>query len=247
METTPLQLYIKAYNLHYEDNNFNEARKIYQQLVKDYHGSDVADYATIQLSELSKLQKETGEQVPSSQQRKFNKILITFIVINFILITGIIVFFSMKLRKYNTDMSTMSKISQVYAKLYAGKENDAFKILNEVKIINKSDITPYAIAADIYLKNNDFVKAKNEYEVYQNLSPNNTLNKDAFKYISMAEELYKIALKKAATSEDTLSDKGTIDKVNKGLTRKEIEKKKRAAEEDEEEPVIIKRKNVSYF
>ena len=246
METTPLQLYIKAYNLHYEDNNFNEARSIYRQLINDYHGSDIADYASIQLSELAKLQNENRGKAPVAQQNNFNRLLIAFIIINFILIAGIIAFFTGKLNKYNSDLSTMSKISQVYAKLYTGKENDAFKILNEVKINNKNDITPYAISADIHLKNNDFIKAKNEYEIFQKLSPENALDKEVVKNISMAEELYKIALQKAAKSQDTSSIEERIADGGEGAD-KVTEQKKRIIEEDEAEPEIINKENVSYF
>jgi hypothetical protein len=135
----------------------------------------------------------------------------------------------------------MSKISQVYAKLYSGKEDDAFKILDEVKINNKSDITPYAISADIYLKNNDFVKAKNEYEVYQKLFPDNSIDKDAIKNISMAEELYKIALKKSTVDKETVLNGEASPGDSEQIIEKDIQ------EEEEEEPEIIKRDNVSYF
>ncbi len=247
MEATPLQLYMKAYNLHYEENNFNEARSIYRQLINKYHGSDIADYASIQLAELSKLQNENSEKISSRHQNKFNRLIIIFIIINFILITGIIAFFNNKLKKYHSNLSAMSKISQVYSKLYAGKENDAFKILNEVKINNKNDITPYAISADIHIKNKDFIKAKNEYEIFNDLSPENTSDKNVAKNISMVEELYKIALEKAAKVKDTSLSDENVAEDDKESVGKVTKKKKKVIAENEEEPEIINKDNVSFF
>ncbi len=238
MESLPLQKYKKAYDLHYKSNDPQQAGELYRELIQTYPDSDVSMYASIQLAKIQSLRGpgKTFEDVPAKKSRS-GVFVMVLLILNLLLTTGVITGFVLHSQIVANRQEGLAKISQAVTKLSAGKEDDALGILNEVKIIYKGDITPYAIAADIYCKNNNFLKARSEYEAFQRLHPEDMLITSAVKKVNELEDAYIREERKRQMIKDTVK----VEKVKKTVT------KKPRYREPEPIPRKIHRNDISYF
>ncbi len=172
MEQTPLELYETAYRYHYIEKKISEAVVCYEQLIKEFPESNECGYATIQLQKIKtqKLSDDLRFNSAKTENILFPLTMITFIIgcISVIACCGIIYYFKkqIEIEKYRNSLSISA-----LAKISRGEDEEALKKLNEVKLINKKDITPFELSADIYKRASQFKKAKEEYELFYRLNP----------------------------------------------------------------------------
>lgn len=172
MEQTPLELYETAYKYHYIERKIPEAVACYEQLISEFPESNECGYATIQLQKI-KTQKVSDDLRYNDNKTEgilFPLTVITFIIgcISVIACGGSIYYFKkhFEIEKYQTSLSISA-----LAKISRGEDEEALKMLTEVKSINKKDITPFELSADIYKRAHQFKKAKEEYELFYRLNP----------------------------------------------------------------------------
>lgn len=236
MENLPLQIYKKAYDLHYKEKKLLEAGNIYQEIIQKFPDTDVSVYASLQLSKIRSNSVSAGV---SNRKASSGRFIWFLIIVNLVLTAGIIAGLVINIQMVNKRQKTISKISQTIGKLYAGKEEEALSILNELKITARNDITPFIISADIYLKKHDFNKARTEYKAFQSLYPGNPLVVVGIKRINKEETGYLENEKR--------------ERKLKGAKLEEEEKKKKEEKttpkykEPKPPPKIIKKEDITYF
>jgi hypothetical protein len=67
------------------------------------------------------------------------------------------------------------ELIRALGKMYSGRDDDALDILRHVKIGYRNDITPFALSSEIYRKNDDYMRARKEFETYRRLYPKDPL------------------------------------------------------------------------
>ncbi len=238
METLPLQQYKKAYDLHYKSHDLQRAKGLYRELIQTYPESDVAMYASIQLAKIQSQKglEESFDEIPV-KKTKTGVFTVILLILNLLCTAGVIAGLLLHTQIVAKRQEGLAKISQALAKLSMGKEDDALGLLNEVKIITRGDITPYALTADIHSKNKNYMKARNEYEAYQRLYPEDMLISAAVKKVNEEEDAYIREEKKRLLVKDTVR----AQRVNKKA------KKKYYYREPEPKPRKINGSDVSYF
>lgn len=220
METTPLQLYKKAYDLHYRKNDVEQAQRLYTELVQGYSDSDASVYASIQLSKIQagKPSKVQTDFIPDAVPRRRTSTgwpVIVLLIINLLLSTAIIVGFILHVQVINNRNESISKLMQSTGKLYVGRDEEALEILNELKIALREDITPYVISADIYCKKNDYMKARKEYEAFERLYPGNVFVRIGVKRVNKEEDRHIKETKRMQAVQDSLAKVASEEKVEK--------------------------------
>lgn len=172
MEQTPLELYETAYKYHYIEKRIPEAVACYEQLINEFPESNECGYATIQLQKIKtqKLSDDLRYNNTKTESILFPLTVITFIIgcISLIACGGILYYFKkqIEIERYRNSLSISA-----LAKISRGEDEEALKMLTEVKEINKKDITPFELSADIYKRANQLKKAKEEYELFYRLNP----------------------------------------------------------------------------
>ncbi len=240
METTPLQIYKKAYDLQYRENNPEKARILYRELLRDYADSDASLYASIQLS---KIQSQTPSKGPidfekdDAPKRRSSTgwVVVILLILNLLLSAALIVGFTLHVRSVTDRNENISRLIVSVGKLAAGRDEKALEILTELKIALKKDIAPYVISADIYCKHHDYLRARREYEAYDRLYPGNIEVRRGVKTVNKAEDRYMKETRRIQAQQDSIA---------RAVLKKEPEK------EPEPEPVrrpIIRRDDISYF
>lgn len=236
MENSPLQIYKKAYDLHYKEKNLLEASNIYQEIIQKFPETDVSVYASLQLSKIRSNSVSTGV---SNRKASFGWFVWFLIIVNLVLTIGIIAGLVINIQMVDKRQATISKISQAIGKLYAGREEEVLSILNELKISTRNDITPFVISADIYLKRHDFNRAREEYKAFQSLYPGNPLVVTGIKRINKEETDYLENEKREKKLKET--------KLKEENKEREEEKTTPKYRETEPPPKIIKKEGITYF
>jgi hypothetical protein len=188
MANSALELYQKAYDLHYKRNDIAHACEIYTKIIDDFGTTDAAAYAAIQLQKIKA--NEATLEVARTGKRRAGPVATTFIVINLILLLGAAA--ASTYLHYRTDarLEKMSLLSRVLGKMYAGRDNEALQLLDEMKIRMRKDITPFALAADIHRKNHEYLKARKQYEAFQRLYPGSPIPREEIARINEEEDVY---------------------------------------------------------
>lgn len=168
MEQSPLELYEAAYKLHYVENRISDALIYYQKLIEVFPESNECGYASIQI------QKIKAESI-AREIKKAGKFLHPVSIIAFII--GILSFllsgaFAFLLNQKVSLESRKSGLAiNALAKMYRGEDEEALKILTELKIISSHDITPFELTSEVFRKRKDYHKAKEEYTLYFKVNP----------------------------------------------------------------------------
>lgn len=238
MDLIPLQQYKKAYDLQYKKHDPESAAETYREIIQTFPDSDVAMYSSIQLSKIQSQggSGETFEDVPGKKNRS-GVFVVVLLILNLLLTAGVIVGLMLHSQIVAKRQEGLAKISRAVAKFSMGKEDDALGILTEVKIVTRGDIMPYAITADIHCKNNNFLKARSEYEAFQRLYPENIQAAEAVKKVNKEEDAYIREEKTRLLAKDTVR----VEKVKKKAARKSHYR------EPEPIPRKINRSDISYF
>jgi len=167
MENSPLELYETAYRLHYAENKIPEALNYYEALIKEFPESNECGYAVVQI------QKIKSNDVAASIAGKGKAhpfATLSFLLSLFIAgaagIGWIIVQDKLSAAQRQTSLSVRALGSALN-----GNDEDALMLLNEMKLLSSSDITPYELSAQIYRKAGKIDKARAEYDTFFSLNP----------------------------------------------------------------------------
>ena len=186
MEKTPLELYETAYKLHYVEKNIPEAITYYELLTKGFPDSNECGYAAIQLQKI-----KTGnlsKKIRIKQNSIHPLAVISFVIACLSLLAcGTVIYYLMGQLKI--EQTRVILTTGVVGKIIRGDEVEALRLLTEMKNINKSDILPFELSADIYRRNHDFQKAKKEYELFFSLNPDLQISKDNLTFMKNNSEL----------------------------------------------------------
>lgn len=246
MDNSPLQLYKKAYDLHYRRKKLRDASYIYKELINNFPGSDVANYASIQMSKIQS--HYINRNMPNNYNTNLTPRqagILTILIINIILTLGAIFWLAMHIQSARNQNMTVMKLSQVMGKMYADKDIEAINILKELKFVTHNSIVPYEMTADIYLKKNDFAKARNEYETFQSRFPENLLSSVKIDKINREEKAYLERIKKTELIEKPIQEPQIEKKTKKNEKPRTVNRKKEV--DREYTPKIIDDEDISYF
>jgi tetratricopeptide (TPR) repeat protein len=169
MEKTPLEIYETAYRLHYVEDKVSEAVPYYESLIKEFPESNECGYAAIQLQKI-----KSGNLVKELQKyRKGSPVIgILAFIIGLLSLAGSSLGCYFLYNKMIIDQKRATLAVSALGKMYRGEDDEALKVLTELKILAKEDITPFELSADIYRKRHQFDLAKSEYELFYRLNPN---------------------------------------------------------------------------
>jgi tetratricopeptide (TPR) repeat protein len=178
MENSPLELYETAYRLHYAENKIPEALKYYEALIKEFPESNECGYAVVQI------QKIKSNDVAASVAGK-NKAhpltTLSFLLCLLIIACGGGACLVLK-NKLSASQQQISLSVRALTNVLCGNDEEALNLLNEMKFLSKTDITPYELSAQIYRKAGKIDKARAEYDTFFSLNPG-----ERGKYKSMDE------------------------------------------------------------
>lgn len=225
MEKTPLELYETAYKLHYLEKKNHEAVSHYEQLIKSFPDSDECGYAAIQLQKI-----KTGnlsETIRKTQISVHPLAVVSLIIACLSLLAcGAVMYYSKQQLKIEQDRVTLT-ISTL-GKIFRGEDDEALRLLTELKTVHKEDLTPFELSADIYRKNHLYKKAKEEYELFFRLNPGRQPSKSELSLMESDSDLSKSKSKKTAQKQDLQNENDSIfnefplDGEEKSTTNKEL-------------------------
>lgn len=237
MEKTPLQLYQKAFNLHHIEDNVNDAIKIYTTLISKHANSNVADYASVQLK---KIESNRELAKPSEYRISLHPAIMILIILNILITTGTLTWLGLHIRMYQTQQDVGKEIEQALGKMYAGKDDEAIAILHGTKILNRTNIVPYRISAEIYLKRKNYIKARSEYEAFQRHNPSSISISNDVASINRAEANYNREKTNLASIKNEKMRKDSIIAVR-------AKKRSRKYENEYKKSRLIRKNDISYF
>jgi hypothetical protein len=169
MENSPLELYEKAYRLHYVEHQIEDACRVYDQIIKTFPDSNECGYAAIQLQRIV-AQEASGAGGPSS--RKANALLLTIsVVFNLITACGFAVVLILANQAWTSQRAYLTSLARASSLLALNRPADALSMLDSAKTFSGSDIIPYNISAQIYTALGDAEKARSELEAYKKRAP----------------------------------------------------------------------------
>jgi hypothetical protein len=156
MANTPLELYEQAYRLHYHDKRISEAIKIYEAIIRDFPESNECGYSVIQLQKVKA--QEITRALKKGPANIYPLLIVafmsSFIALLVALVGVLLLFQQLRLEHHRTTL-----VLAAVGKMYCGKEEDALKILDELKGFLAKDPLPLELSSDIFRKHNLSVKA----------------------------------------------------------------------------------------
>jgi hypothetical protein len=144
MANTPFELYEEAYRLHYREKLIPDAVKIYETLMREFPDSSECGYAFIQLQKIKaneiteRLQAGGGTWNPMILVAAFAGYTALIIAIAGILIA----FHELRMEHNRTTLAVAT-----LAKMQAGNQNEASKILTEMKRRYPNDILAHELSS----------------------------------------------------------------------------------------------------
>jgi tetratricopeptide (TPR) repeat protein len=168
---TPLELYEAAYRLHYNENRPSDALKYYDAIIREFPNSNECGYAVIQINKI-----KANEVSASITVRKKGGALAA---ISFFLCLLIIA--AMGAGAYLANEYVLPEAEKIerrgviatraLGKILNGQNEEALLLLDEMKELSDSDITPYELSAQIYRNAGLMERARAEYETFFAINP----------------------------------------------------------------------------
>jgi hypothetical protein len=156
MANTPLELYEQAYRLHYHDKRISEAIKLYEAIIRDFPESNECGYSVIQLQKVKA--REITRALKKGPANMYPLLIVafmsSFIALLVALVGVLLLFQQLRLEHHRTTLALAA-----VGKMYCGKEEDALKMLDELKGLLANDPLPLELSSDIFRKHNLSVKA----------------------------------------------------------------------------------------
>ncbi|MBD3347081.1 MAG: tetratricopeptide repeat protein [Chitinivibrionales bacterium] len=186
---TPLELYEKAYKLHYQEYKIAEACAIYRQLIEKFPDSRECGYAVIQLNKIesNKVAKRLLQSSTVSPRISYAALIIG--IVSLVITLSVLILFSVEFNNREKEIAesltvirssvdttrqeinNALRISRALGALVGGNDDHALEILRTVQSSGSPAIASYSIAADIYLQKKQYKKAIAEYENLRNIFP----------------------------------------------------------------------------
>jgi tetratricopeptide (TPR) repeat protein len=167
-----LELYQRAYRLHYEERKINEAVEIYGRLIEAFPDSNVAAYASVQLQKINA--NKTSRQLRAGRNH-LSVVALVLAAVSLALAVAAVTYASVVAGRMQMQNAYHSALSLAVGSMSAGMDSQALSMLSPLKSAARDDITPYALAAAIHEKHSEYQKAIAEYEAYQRLTPTDPL------------------------------------------------------------------------
>ena len=164
MEKTPLELYETAYRLHYSENRITDAVAYYKKLIEVFPDSNECGYAVIQLQKIKAhtvakdLQNISAPARPVSQPIAYIALFCALIAIVF---NGII--YKQYKKNIADEQIRVTIALNALGNQLRGENEEALKLLSQLKEFQRDDIFPYEVSADIYRKQKKWEMGRNEY------------------------------------------------------------------------------------
>jgi hypothetical protein len=156
MANTPLELYEQAYRLQYHEKRISDAIKIYEAIIRDFPDSNECGYAVIQLQKVKA--GEISRALKKGPANMYPLLIVafmsSFIALLVALVGVLLLFQQVRLEHHRTTLAMAA-----LGKMYCGKEENALKMLDELKGLSRKDPLPLELTSDIYRKYNQAVKA----------------------------------------------------------------------------------------
>lgn len=168
MDLSPLELYETAYNLHYIDKKISKAVIAYEKLISEFPESIECGYAVIQLQKIRSTNLSDEIKRAGKSQNPLQVIAFVFALIAILACGATVWYFKMLLEE---ERSRSMMTTAAIGKILRGNDDDALRVLTDLKSIDSGNITPYELSADIYRKRDDFKRAAAEYELFFKLNP----------------------------------------------------------------------------
>jgi len=166
MANSPLEIYDKAYRLHYQENNIPAAVEIYKRLITEFPDSNECGYAAIQLQ---KIQANNIVRLIESKTEKQGPMTLIGLLVG---ITALVVACLTVFLTYDAaarERSYNGKVSRALGLIATVKYDEALTHLNDLKMTRPGDLTPYALSANIYVLRGETAKAKAEFDQYRSV------------------------------------------------------------------------------
>jgi hypothetical protein len=155
MANTPLELYEQAYRLHYHEKRISDAIKTYEAIIRDFPDSNECGYAVIQLQKVKA--NEIARALKKGPANTYPLLIVafmsSFIALLVALVGVLLLFQQLRLEHHRTTLAMAA-----LGKMYCGKEDNALKILEELKGLYRNDPLPIELSSDIYRKHNQKTK-----------------------------------------------------------------------------------------
>ncbi len=199
MEKTPLELYETAYRFHYADNRIADAVEYYQTLIKEFPDSNECGYAVIQLQKIKAQEVAQSINVRGLKSGSLSGPILVITIILVVCIAAVCGYAINSLNKKIVAQRAGTTLAMgAIAKIYRGEESEALELLSELKKLQKDDITPWELSADIYRKRKDFEKARAEYAAFFALNPGRNPAGSEKKYMALEMPPLRSKTKKPA-------------------------------------------------
>lgn len=191
METTPLELYETAYRFHYNENRLADAVAYYQRLIKEFPDSNECGYAVIQLQKIKAHDvADSLQSIISSRSRiLFLAPLVVFSLLCTFLAFGALGYSYKSMRnKIALEQNRLSLALDALGKISRGENDEALKLLSELKKLYTGNIIPWELSADVYRKQRRFKVARKEYATFFQLNPNRKPTESELKFMHFKEK-----------------------------------------------------------
>ncbi len=156
MANTPLELYEQAYRLQYHEKRISDAIKIYEAIIRDFPDSNECGYSVIQLQKVKA--SEIARALKKGPSTMYPLLIVafmsSFIALLVALVGVLLLFQQVRLEHHRTTLAIAA-----LGKMYSGKEENALKMLDELKGLSRKDPLPLELSSDIYRKHNQSIKA----------------------------------------------------------------------------------------
>lgn len=167
-ENSPLEIYETAYRLHYIDNRIAEAVKYYEILIREFPDSNECGYAAVQIQKIKANGLISELNNSSKAKHPLTTIALVLSFISILLSASVSYYFY---SRYKTEQNRIKLALTALSKVYIGDDNEALRVLTELKINGKSDIMPFELSSDLYQKKGLYEQARSEYEIFFRLNP----------------------------------------------------------------------------
>ena len=155
MANTPLEHYEQAYRLQYHEKRISDAIKIYEAIIRDFPDSNECGYAVIQLQKVKA--GEISRALKKGPANMYPLLIVSFMssfIALLVALVGVLLLFQqVRLEHHRTTLAMAAM-----GKMYCDKEENALKILDELKGLSRKDPLPLELTSDIYRKYNQAVK-----------------------------------------------------------------------------------------
>ncbi len=148
MESSPLELYEKAYRLHYIEGEIAQACTLYETIIQEFPDSHECGYSVIQLQKISA--NSAVAHLAKQSNNSLSPLLILSIALNCLCIGALVLLFITLKTSHAKQVSYQSDIAIALSKSFGCHEDAALMQLARAKQTGGNEIAPYAIGAEIY-------------------------------------------------------------------------------------------------